>query len=44
MSTAREEDVIGNWLELALPITTHMIRVSVVIMFIALNINKMATR
>ena len=27
VSTAREEDVIGNWLELALPITTHMIHV-----------------
>lgn len=27
MSTAREEDVIGNWLKLALPITTHMIHV-----------------
>ena len=27
MSTAREEGVIGNWLKLALPITTHMIHV-----------------
>ena len=27
VSTAREEDVIGNWLKLALPITTHMIHV-----------------
>ena len=27
MSTAREEDVIGNRLKLALPITTHMIHV-----------------
>jgi hypothetical protein len=27
VSTAREEGVIGNWLKLALPITTHMIHV-----------------
>ena len=27
VSTAREKDVIGNWLKLALPITTHMIHV-----------------